>query len=95
MAGKIGEIAKKHNLGFVYKTSFDKANRTSLKGKRGVGLENSLPVFDKIKKDFKEKEIVVLINKCDVSAKIFDDNLVSLSALQISAKIGLNIDKLI
>ncbi len=49
MAGKIGEIAKKHNLGFVYKTSFDKANRTSLKGKRGVGLENSLPVFDKIK----------------------------------------------
>ena len=51
MAGKIGEIAKKHNLGFVYKTSFDKANRTSLKGKRGAGLENSLPVFDKIKKE--------------------------------------------
>ena len=51
MAGKIGEIAKKHNLGFVYKTSFDKANRTSLKSKRGAGLENSLPVFDKIKKE--------------------------------------------
>ena len=51
MAGKIGEIAKKYNLGFVYKTSFDKANRTSLKGKRGAGLENSLPVFDKIKKE--------------------------------------------
>ena len=52
MAGKIAEIAKKHNLGFIYKTSFDKANRTSLKGKRGAGLENSLPVFDKIKKEF-------------------------------------------
>ena len=51
MAGKIREIAKKHNLGFVYKTSFDKANRTSLKGKRGAGLENSLPIFDKIKKE--------------------------------------------
>ncbi len=51
MAGKISEIAKKHNVGFVYKTSFDKANRTSLKGKRGAGLENSLPVFDKIKKN--------------------------------------------
>ena len=51
MAGKIGEIAKKYNLGFVYKTSFDKANRTSLKGKRGAGLENSLPIFDKIKKE--------------------------------------------
>ena len=51
MAGKIKEIADKFNIGFVYKTSFDKANRTSLKGKRGAGLENSLPVFDKIKKD--------------------------------------------
>jgi len=51
MAGKIGEIAKKHNLGFVYKTSFDKANRTSLKGKRGAGLEHSLPIFDKIKQE--------------------------------------------
>ena len=51
MAGKIREIAKKHNLGFVYKTSFDKANRTSLKGKRGAGLENSLPIFDKIKQE--------------------------------------------
>ena len=51
--------------------------------------------IDKIKKDFKEKEIIVLLNKCDVSTKILDDNLVSLSATQISAKKGLNIDKLI
>jgi len=51
MAGKINEIAKKYNIGFVYKTSFDKANRTSLKGKRGAGLERSLPIFDKIKKE--------------------------------------------
>ena len=53
MAGKIKEITTKYNIGFIYKTSFDKANRTSLKGKRGAGLENSLPVFDKIKKDIK------------------------------------------
>ena len=51
MAGKIKEIVTKYNIGFIYKTSFDKANRTSLKGKRGAGLENSLPVFDKIKKE--------------------------------------------
>ena len=51
MAGKIREITKKYNLGFVYKTSFDKANRTSLKGKRGIGLEKSLPIFDKIRKE--------------------------------------------
>jgi len=51
MAGKIKEITSKFNMGFVYKTSFDKANRTSLKGKRGAGLEQSLPIFDKIKKE--------------------------------------------
>ena len=51
MAGKIQEITKKFGLGFIYKTSFDKANRTSLKGKRGAGLDASLPVFDKIKKE--------------------------------------------
>ena len=51
MAGKIKEIADKFKIGFNYKTSFDKANRTSIKGKRGAGLEKSLPVFDKIKKE--------------------------------------------
>tara|TARA_B100000686_G_scaffold335279_1_gene403663 strand:+ start:41 stop:868 length:828 start_codon:yes stop_codon:yes gene_type:complete len=53
MAGKIKEIALKFNIGFIYKTSFDKANRTSLKGKRGAGIEKSLPVFDRIKKELK------------------------------------------
>jgi len=51
MAGKIKEITKKLGIGFIYKTSFDKANRTSLKGKRGAGLEQSLPIFDKIKEE--------------------------------------------
>ena len=53
MAGKINEIASKFQIGFIYKTSFDKANRTSLKGQRGAGLDVSLPVFDKIKKELK------------------------------------------
>ena len=51
MAGKISEITKKYNIGFIYKTSFDKANRTSLESKRGAGLEKSLPIFDKIRKE--------------------------------------------
>ena len=51
MAGKIKEITNQFGLGFIYKTSFDKANRTSLKGKRGMGLEKSLPIFDKIRKE--------------------------------------------
>ena len=51
MSGKIKDITSKLNIGFIYKTSFDKANRTSLKGKRGIGLEQSLPIFDKIRKE--------------------------------------------
>ena len=53
MSGKIREITSKLGVNFIYKTSFDKANRTSLKGKRGIGLEQSLPIFDKIKKELK------------------------------------------
>ena len=41
MAGKIKEIAKKFNIDFIYKTSFDKANRTSQKGKRGAEEEKA------------------------------------------------------
>ena len=48
MAGKIKEITSKFGLGFIYKTSFDKANRTSLKGKRGAGLDASLPILSLI-----------------------------------------------
>ena len=51
VANKLKEITKKLNINLIYKTSFDKANRTSLKGKRGAGLDKSLPVFDKIRKD--------------------------------------------
>ncbi len=51
VALELKKITEKLGIGLIYKTSFDKANRTSLKGKRGVGLENSLPVFDKIRKE--------------------------------------------
>jgi|TARA_Y100000310_G_scaffold10731_1_gene11414 2-dehydro-3-deoxyphosphooctonate aldolase (KDO 8-P synthase) len=50
VASELKTITQKLNIGLIYKTSFDKANRTSLKSKRGVGLEKSLPVFDKIRK---------------------------------------------
>jgi len=51
VATELKNITEKLGIGLIYKTSFDKANRTSLKGKRGAGLEKSLPVFDKIRKD--------------------------------------------
>ena len=75
MSGKIKEITSKLNIGFIYKTSFDKANRTSLKGKRGAGLENSLPIFDRIKKELNvpiltdvhnEKHCEVVSNHVDI-----------------------------
>ena len=49
MAGALKAIAARLGLGLVYKSSFDKANRTSLSGKRGMGLEAALPVFDEIR----------------------------------------------
>ena len=45
IAGRLKEIATRLGIGFVYKTSFDKANRTSLAGKRGMGLEAALAIF--------------------------------------------------
>ncbi|WP_370319143.1 3-deoxy-8-phosphooctulonate synthase [Oricola sp.] len=52
MAGALKVMCDKAGIGLVYKSSFDKANRTSLSGKRGLGLENSLPVFSDIKAEF-------------------------------------------
>jgi 2-dehydro-3-deoxyphosphooctonate aldolase (KDO 8-P synthase) len=48
-AAALKEIAAKLGIGLVYKTSFDKANRTSLAGKRGIGLEAALPVLAEIR----------------------------------------------
>lgn len=52
MAGRLKEMCQSLGIGLVYKTSFDKANRTSLSGKRGAGLEAALPIFADLKRDF-------------------------------------------
>jgi 2-dehydro-3-deoxyphosphooctonate aldolase (KDO 8-P synthase) len=49
MASALKEIAAKLAIGLVYKTSFDKANRTSGKSARGLGLDQALPVFAEIR----------------------------------------------
>jgi len=74
MAGKIKEITNKLGIGFIYKTSFDKANRTSLKGKRGAGLEQSLPIFDKIKKELNVPILTDIhnIEQCSIVANHVD-----------------------
>ena len=49
VSGRLAEISERLGIGFIYKTSFDKANRTSAASPRGVGLEEALPVFAEIR----------------------------------------------
>jgi 2-dehydro-3-deoxyphosphooctonate aldolase (KDO 8-P synthase) len=49
VASALKEIASRLKVGLVYKTSFDKANRTSVSAARGLGLEQSLPIFAEIR----------------------------------------------
>jgi len=53
MAAALKEIAAKAGVGLVYKTSFDKANRTSAKSARGIGLDAALPIFAEIRETLK------------------------------------------
>jgi 2-dehydro-3-deoxyphosphooctonate aldolase (KDO 8-P synthase) len=50
MAHALKTMAVEAGIGLIFKASFDKANRTSLKGKRGIGLDAALKVFDEIKR---------------------------------------------
>jgi 2-dehydro-3-deoxyphosphooctonate aldolase (KDO 8-P synthase) len=52
MAGALKEIAGRLGIGLVYKTSYDKANRTSLSGARGAGLDAAMPIFDDLRREF-------------------------------------------
>ena len=57
MVEKLLNINEKLNVNFIYKTSFDKANRTSLSGVRGLGLDESLKIFSELKNEYKIKLI--------------------------------------
>jgi 2-dehydro-3-deoxyphosphooctonate aldolase (KDO 8-P synthase) len=74
MAGKLKEICAKLGMGLVYKSSFDKANRTSLTGKRGMGLEKSLAVFAAIRKELDLPVITDVheIHQCKELAPVID-----------------------
>jgi 2-dehydro-3-deoxyphosphooctonate aldolase (KDO 8-P synthase) len=51
MAGALRDIGRRLGVGVIYKTSFDKANRTSIASPRGIGLETALPVFDAVRQE--------------------------------------------
>lgn len=74
MAAALKEIAARLGLGFVFKASFDKANRTSLQGKRGLGLDAALEVFAEIR-DTLGLPVVTDVhepNQCAVVAETVD-----------------------
>ena len=49
MSGALKELFAGFGVNFIYKTSYDKANRTSAKSGRGIGLENAAPIFEEIR----------------------------------------------
>jgi len=52
MAGSLKELTQRLGIGLVYKSSYDKANRTSLGATRGAGLDASLPIFADLRREF-------------------------------------------
>ena len=74
MASALKEITARLGIGFVYKTSFDKANRTSAKSARGIGLDRALSIFAELR----EKLAIPLLtdvhepDQCAPLAKVVD-----------------------
>lgn len=90
IAGALKEMCASLGIGLVYKTSFDKANRTSLAGKRGAGLEAALPIFADLRRDL---EVPVLTDvhteeQCAIVGEVVD-------ILQIPAFLSRQTDLLI
>ena len=52
LASELSAITDRHGIGYVFKASFDKANRSSLKGKRGLGIDEGLSILSKIRDEF-------------------------------------------
>jgi 2-dehydro-3-deoxyphosphooctonate aldolase (KDO 8-P synthase) len=69
MASAIKAITDEVGIGLIYKTSFDKANRTSSKGARGVGLEKALPIFAEIREKF-SLPVLTDVHEIDQCAKV-------------------------
>jgi 2-dehydro-3-deoxyphosphooctonate aldolase (KDO 8-P synthase) len=74
MATALKEIAGRLGLGLVYKTSFDKANRTSLSGKRGIGLAGALDIFAEIRSSLGLPVVTDVheVGQCAILAEVVD-----------------------
>lgn len=75
MAGSLVEITQKLGIPYIFKASFDKANRTSINSARGVGLEEGMRTFAEIKKLYPKLPIVTDIHEreqCAIAAEYVD-----------------------
>ena len=75
MAGWMVEITRELGINYIFKASFDKANRTSINTARGVGLEEGMRTFDEIKKLYNNIPIVTDIHEkeqCEIVAPHVD-----------------------
>ena len=74
MAGALKELTEALGIGFVYKSSYDKANRTSLGATRGAGLEASMTIFDDLRKELGISVLtdVHTAEECAVAARHVD-----------------------
>jgi 2-dehydro-3-deoxyphosphooctonate aldolase (KDO 8-P synthase) len=74
MAEKLADIAERLNIGLVFKSSFDKANRTSASGRRGIGLDAALKIFAEVKATFGLPVVTDVHEKeqCAVVAEVAD-----------------------
>ncbi len=63
ICGAMREITSKLGMNYIFKASFDKANRTSINGARGVGLEEGMRTFDEIKKLYDNIPIVTDVHE--------------------------------
>ena len=90
MAGSLVEMARSVGIGLIYKSSFDKANRTSARSNRGIGLDVALPIFAEIRAKFGCPVItdVHLPDQCAEVAEVVD-------VLQIPAFLSRQTDLLV
>ena len=74
MAESLVNITQKLNIPFVYKSSFDKANRTSINGTRGIGLEKSLEIFSEIRSNFGVPVLTDIHSEsqCEIISEVVD-----------------------
>jgi 2-dehydro-3-deoxyphosphooctonate aldolase (KDO 8-P synthase) len=90
MASALKDIAAKVGIGLIFKTSFDKANRTSAKAARGIGLDAALPIFAEIRDSLKLPVLTDVhdAEQCARAAQVVD-------VLQIPAFLSRQTDLLI